>query len=97
MTCNSAMRSDSTLVSPWSMLRWKAIISSVLLIESALRGQTNGHLLLAELYAKAGAVDEARAELDLLAAENPNDATVKELKASLDQATPSPIKTKPAQ
>ena len=66
-------------------------------IEGALRGPANGHLLLAVLYAKAGAVDEARAELDRLAAENPKSATVKELKASLDQATPSPIKTKAAQ
>jgi predicted Zn-dependent protease len=66
-------------------------------IESARRGPANGHLLLAVLYAKAGAVDEARAELDLLAAENPNSPVVKELRASLDQATPSPIKTKAAQ
>jgi len=66
-------------------------------IESARRGPANGHFLLAVLYAKAGAVDEARAELDLLAAENPNSPVVKELRASLDQATPSPIKTKAAQ
>jgi hypothetical protein len=66
-------------------------------IESTLRGPANGHLLLAVLYAKAGAVDEARAELDRLAVENPNSPVVAQLKASLDQATPSPIKTKAAQ
>jgi hypothetical protein len=66
-------------------------------IETALRGPANDHLLLAVLYAKAGAVDEARAELDRLAAENPNSPIVAQLKASLDQVTPSPIKTKAAQ
>jgi len=66
-------------------------------IESALRGPANDHLLLAVLYAKAGAVDEARAELDRLAAENPNSPVIAQMKASLDQATPSPIKTKAAQ
>jgi len=49
------------------------------------------------LYAKAGAVDEARTELDLLEKENPNSPIVAQLKASLDQATPSPIRTKAAQ
>lgn len=66
-------------------------------IESALRGPANGHLLLAVLYAKAGALDEARTELNLLEKENPNSPIVGQLKASLDQATPSPIKTKAAQ
>ena len=66
-------------------------------IESALRGPANGHLLLAVLYAKAGAVEEARTQLDLLAAENPNSPVVAQMKASLDQATPSPIKTNAAQ
>jgi predicted Zn-dependent protease len=66
-------------------------------IKSAMRGPANGHLLLAVLYAKAGAVDEARTELDLLEKENPNSPIVDELKASLDQATPSPMRTKAAQ
>jgi hypothetical protein len=66
-------------------------------IESALRGPANGHLLLAVLYAKAGAVDDAGEQLDLLAKENPNSPIVARLKSSLNQATPSPIKTKAAQ
>jgi len=66
-------------------------------IESAMRGPANDHLLLAVLYAKAGALDEARTELDLLEKENPRSPIVAELKASLDQATPSPMRTKAAQ
>jgi hypothetical protein len=66
-------------------------------IENVLRGPANGHLLLAVLYAKAGDVEEARTELERLGAENPNSPIVAELKSSLDQAVPSPIKTKAAQ
>ncbi len=57
------------------------------------------HLLLAVLYARAGAVDDARNQLDLLARDNPNSALVPRLKDSLAQASQaaSPTKTNPAQ
>lgn len=53
-------------------------------------------LLLAVSYARAGAVDEARAAVEQLAAENPDSALVARLRASLPQA-PSPIKSNAAQ
>jgi hypothetical protein len=57
------------------------------------------HLLLAVLYARAGALSEARDQLDLLAKDNPNSALVPRLKNSLAQASQaaSPTKTNPAQ
>ena len=56
-----------------------------------------GHLLLAVLYARAGALEEARAQVDLLADQNPGSSLAAKLKASLNQAVPSPIKTNAAQ
>jgi len=53
-------------------------------------------LLLAVLYARAGAIDEARGAMDRLAAENPDSPLVARLRASLPQA-PSPIKSNAAQ
>jgi hypothetical protein len=48
------------------------------------------------LYARAGAVDEARAQIDTLAAENPDSKLVRQLRASLPQE-PSPIRKNDAQ
>jgi hypothetical protein len=56
----------------------------------------NDSLLLAVLYARVGAVEEAREAVDKLAAENPNSELVTRLRASLVQA-PSPIKSNAAQ
>ena len=66
-------------------------------VDNALRNHSTDHLLLAVLYARGGAVAEARAQLDLLAIQNPNSPVDAQLKASLDQAVPSPIKTNAAQ
>jgi hypothetical protein len=58
-------------------------------------------LLMAALYARAGAVDEAQAQIDKLAGQNPNSVLVAQLKASLAASSraqaPSPIKTNAAQ
>ena len=66
-------------------------------IEEALRGRNPNPLLLASLYAHAGALDQASAQVDLLAAQNPHNALVEKLKASLLQAEAPPIKTKSSQ
>lgn len=52
-------------------------------IEAARAG--SAHLLAAILLAKAGMKDEARKELDALAAENPDSAVAREMIASLDR------------
>ena len=44
----------------------------------------NAHLLLAALYARAGALEQARAELKILESANPGSAFVTQLKKSLD-------------
>jgi hypothetical protein len=71
-------------------------------ISDVLRDHPADHLLLAILYAHAGVLDEAQAQLDQLAGANPNNRLVGQFKASLAQAkTPSqaasPMNTKPAQ
>jgi len=66
-------------------------------IDTALSNHASDHLQLAVLYSQAGAVDEARTQLDLLAAQNPDSPIVAQLKASLNQTVPSPIKTNAAQ
>jgi hypothetical protein len=55
------------------------------------------HLLLAILDARAGALDEAQLHLQQLKAKNPGNKLAAQLQASLDQRSPSPIKTKDAQ
>jgi hypothetical protein len=68
---------------------------------AALVGAANSHradhLLLAILYARAGVTNEARAQLDQLAVQNPGSKLVDQLKSSLNQAAPSPIRTNAAQ
>jgi hypothetical protein len=73
-------------------------------LEQASSSRGTDHLLLAVLYARAGATDEARVQLGLLAAQNPGSKLVDQLKASIDQSVPlrnqsapSPISTNPAQ
>jgi hypothetical protein len=66
-------------------------------LDQASSSRGTDHLLLAVLYARAGAVDEARAQLDMLAAQNPGNKLVDQLKASLNQSAPSPISTNAAQ
>ncbi len=57
-------------------------------IQAALRQHSDAHLLLAALYAQAGAREEARFELNQLQAENPGSPLVQELEKSL--AVPPP-------
>jgi len=98
VTASSSTGEVRTPAPPQSEAVFQVMASSAAAdIESALHGPANGHLLLAVLYAKAGDVDDARAQLDLLEQENPNSPIVGQLKASLNQATPSPIRTKAAQ
>lgn len=66
-------------------------------LKNAVRAHAGNPLLLAVLYARAGAVDEARAQIDLLAGQNGQNQLVAQLKASLDQEVPSPMKTNAAQ
>jgi hypothetical protein len=66
-------------------------------LEQASASHGTDHLLLAILYARDGAIDEARAQLDLLALQNPGSKLVDQLRASLNQSAPSPISTNPAQ
>ncbi|MFZ0301303.1 MAG: hypothetical protein WAL75_01405 [Terracidiphilus sp.] len=72
-----------------------AFTAAILGRASSSRG--TDHLLLAVLYARAGVIDEARAQLDLLAVQNPGSKLVEQLKASLNQVVPSPIRTNAAQ
>jgi hypothetical protein len=60
-----------------------AAAAAALEVEQARRDHPGNHLLLAVLLAKAGALDEARTELDALAARDPFMA--KELSRSLDE------------
>jgi anti-sigma factor RsiW len=66
------------------------------LLQQEARRYAGDPLLLAVLYARAGAMPEAQAQLDRLAEENPGSRLVDELRASLAQA-PSPTKTNAAQ
>ncbi len=66
-------------------------------LDRAASSHGSDHLLLAILYARAGVTHEARAQLDQLAAQNPGSKLVDQLKASLNQAAPSPISTNAAQ
>ena len=66
-------------------------------LEEAERNHGQDHLLLAILYARSGAIDEARAQVDLFTAQNPESKLAAQLKASVHQDVPSPIKTKAAQ
>jgi len=66
-------------------------------LEQASSSRGTDHLLLAVLYARAGVVDEARIQLDQLAAQNPGSKLVDQLRVSLNQSAPSPISTKAAQ
>jgi hypothetical protein len=66
-------------------------------LEEAARRCGQDHLTLALLYAHAGAIDAARAELDHLAAQNPGNPLFTQLRASLNQDVPSPTRTKAAQ
>ena len=52
-------------------------------LQQATASHPHDPLLLAVLYARAGAVDEARAQIDALAAENPDSRLVAQLRASL--------------
>ncbi len=52
-------------------------------LQQAVVSHPHDALLLAVLYARAGAVDEARAQIDALAAENPDSKLVAQLRASL--------------
>lgn len=65
-------------------------------LQQAAASHPHDALLLAVLYARAGAVDEARAQIDALAAENPDSKLVAQLRESLLQS-PSPIRTNDAQ
>ncbi len=65
-------------------------------LQQAVASHPHDALLLAVLYSRAGAVDEARAQIDALAAENPNSKLVAQLRESLLQL-PSPIRTNDAQ
>jgi hypothetical protein len=65
-------------------------------LQQAVASHPHDALLLAVLYARAGAVDEARAQIDALAAENPDSKLVVQLRTSLLQS-PSPIRTNDAQ
>ncbi len=66
-------------------------------LNAAAQSHANDPLLLAVLYARAGAIDDARAQINLLAAQNPDNPRVAQLRASLAQGAPSPIKTNAAQ
>jgi len=55
-------------------------------LQSAAREHAGDPLLLAVLYARAGAVDDAHAQLERLAAQNPGSKLVADLEASLTQA-----------
>jgi hypothetical protein len=66
-------------------------------LNAAASSHAANHLLLAVLYARAGALNEARAQVDQLAGQNPNSPLVAELRASLDQGVPSPISRNAAQ
>jgi hypothetical protein len=63
----------------------------------AAQSFANDPLALAILFARAGAIDEACAQLDLLSAQNPGSSLVSRLRSSLIQEAPSPIRTKAAQ
>jgi len=69
-------------------------------LEQARRLYPEAHLMLAVLFAQAGALTETRQEMDALARANPGSALVRELAASLpapQAQEPSPSSTKPAQ
>lgn len=68
-------------------------------ISEAVENHPSDHLMLAVLYARAGAIEEARSQLDQLSGDNPNSPLVAQLKASLTHApqAASPMKTNPAQ
>lgn len=66
-------------------------------LSKAARNHGNDPLLLAILYAQAGAIDEARQQFVMLEQTNPGNPTAVRIKASLDQFAPSPIKTNGAQ
>lgn len=70
-------------------------------LQASAQEHAGDPLLLAALYARAGAIVEAQAQIDKLAGENPNNALVAQLKASLAESqtaqAPSPIKTNAAQ
>jgi len=68
-------------------------------IDAARRQSPESHLLLAALYARAGMTSAARAEMDVLAKENPGSALVRQLADSLTAAPTGqpPSSTKPAQ
>ena len=71
--------------------------AEALKIAEARRDYPNDHLLMAIVDAEAGAMTEARGEVEQLEAENPGSALVAKLKAGLNQRPPSPIKTNGAQ
>jgi len=66
-------------------------------LKRAAQTHAGDPLLLAALYARAGAMNEARLQIDRLAEQNGRSPLVVQLKASLDQDVPSPMKTKAAQ
>ena len=66
-------------------------------LERASSSRGTDHLLIAVLYARAGVIDKARAQLNLLAVQNPGSKLVDQLKASLNHVVPSPIRTNAAQ
>jgi hypothetical protein len=54
-------------------------------LSDARRRFPNSHLLLAALYARAGALEEARAELKILGSADPGSTLVPQLEKSLDR------------
>jgi hypothetical protein len=69
-------------------------------LQQARQRYPDAHLMLAALFAQAGALEPARQELEALARANPGSPLVREIESSLPAVAaqePAPSSTKPAQ